>query len=114
MDPIWTDRQRVGVELRPVEFSELDYDEGLGLYIHHEKEFSGTCSILYSDGAIESVTQMVDGAENGICAGWYPSGRIQFYRELSRGARHGKWLEWAEDGSLVSERRYVRGRLVPA
>jgi antitoxin component YwqK of YwqJK toxin-antitoxin module len=114
MDSFWADRARVDAELRPVEFSDLDYDEGLGLYLYRGGEFTGPCSQRYLDGGLENVVQMVDGAESGVTVAWYPNGRIKFYRELSRGVRHGRWLEWAEDGSLVSELRYDRGRLVPA
>jgi antitoxin component YwqK of YwqJK toxin-antitoxin module len=113
MNPFWADRAQVSDELKPVEFSDLDYDEGLGLYLYQGNEFTGACSQRYSDGGLENVVQMVEGTASGVTVGWYPDGRIKFYRELSRGVRHGKWLEWAEDGSLVSERRYERGRSVP-
>jgi antitoxin component YwqK of YwqJK toxin-antitoxin module len=114
MDSFWADRARVSAELRPVEFSSLDYDEGLGLYRYRDSEFTGACSQRYPDGELENVVQMVDGAASGVTVGWFPDGQIQYYRELSRGVRHGKWLEWAADGSLVSERRYERGRLAPS
>jgi hypothetical protein len=112
MDSIWHDRARVTVELKPVAFVDLDYDEGLGLYCYLGSKFTGVCAIRYPDGELESVTQMVNGAENGVCVGWYTDGRIQFYRELSRGVRHGRWLEWSADGDVTADRHYERGRLV--
>jgi antitoxin component YwqK of YwqJK toxin-antitoxin module len=112
VDPFWLDRDRVDREIKAVDFSELDYDPGLGLYCYRGEPFTGACLQRYPDGKLENVVQNIDGLTSGVTVVWHPNGRIKLYRELENDLRHGVWIEWAEDGTKVAEQRYHRGRLV--
>lgn len=111
MDPIWLDRDRVDHELQLVDYGSLTYDPDMGLYLHHDEPFTGTCAQRYPDGKLENIVQMTNGLNCGVTVIWYDSGRVNIYSELRDGVRHGKFIEWAEDGVIVKERVYDQGRL---
>jgi antitoxin component YwqK of YwqJK toxin-antitoxin module len=99
---------------RVVEFTELDYDQDLGLYTYGGKPFTGVAVTKTRGGELDDIVHYRRGLAHGVSVVWHANGQIHLYNETSGGVRHGLYIEWAEDGSVRVEGQYRAGRLVPA
>ena len=110
MDESWLDRDWVAANITGVDFQDLGYVPGAGLYYWEEEPFTGISMNRLPDGLLWGIVHFRNGLEHGLSVGWYRDGRVRIYNEMEEGVCHGWHRKWSEDGTLTEEYCCVHGQ----
>jgi hypothetical protein len=113
IDATWLDRDYVATHIVGVEYAELAYVPGAGLYFLGQQPFSGVSLTRSPEGQLRGVSHLQNGLEQGVSVGWYGNGQAHVYNDMQYGVCHGWHLKWAMDGTLQTEERCVSGQPQP-
>ena len=88
------------------------HDSTQGLFLLHQKPFTGTTIDYFEDGRKMCEVSFKDGRMHGVARSWHQNGTKSDETHWLNGARHGKSCDWFENGEVKVEADFEYGVLM--